>query len=232
MNILAFDTATETFAIGLSCGEKSYFLEIQGGSKHSQLIMDAAETLLGLADVKKEDLEATACMEGPGSFTGLRIGFAAAKGIALARGIPLIAVPTLDCMAAPHSIWPGLVLPLIDAKRHSFYTALYCHGKRLGPYLDSTIDDLVKIISPHITANPSLLLTGPAATMAYSVLLEAFPGTTVNPVFQRGHAAELLNLAEKKGILNRTGTGSGPIYLRKSDAEENFNQSECNAGSA
>jgi tRNA threonylcarbamoyladenosine biosynthesis protein TsaB len=222
MKILAFDTATDSFSIGLCAGEKRYFLEAHGGRKHSELIMGAAETLMDLAELKKEDLEAAACMEGPGSFTGLRIGFAAAKGIALALGIPLIPVPTLDCMAAPHSIWPALVVPVIDARRNSFFTALYLKGKRISPYLDSTLEGLLKIILNHTTKSASVLLTGPAASMAFSGLSEFFANILIDPANNRSHAGELLNLAQERDILNID--ISGPLYLRKSDAEENQKQ--------
>jgi tRNA threonylcarbamoyladenosine biosynthesis protein TsaB len=221
MNILAFDTATENFSIGLGAGEKRYFLEVHGGRKHSELIMGAAETLMELAELEKEDLEAAVCMEGPGSFTGLRISFATAKGIALALGIPVIAVPTLDCMAAPHSIWPDLVVPVIDARRNSFFTALYLKGKRISPYMDSTLDDLRKIIVKHRPKSASLLLTGPAASMAFSGLSEFFPDILIDPANKRSHAGELLNLVQESDILNKG--VSGPLYLRKSDAEENQN---------
>jgi tRNA threonylcarbamoyladenosine biosynthesis protein TsaB len=227
MNILAFDTATDSFAIGLCGGEKQYLLEAHGGQKHSALIMDAAETLISLAELNKEDLEGVACMEGPGSFTGLRIGFAAAKGIALALGIPVIPVPTLDCMAAPHSIWPETVIPLLDAKRQSFYTALYRHGERISPYMDTPLESLIKTILQYTAKDSSLLLTGPGAPMAYSELLAVFPNTRIDPANKRSHTAELLNLAQKRGILNTA--ESGPLYLRKSDAEENFNQSGCDS---
>jgi tRNA threonylcarbamoyladenosine biosynthesis protein TsaB len=248
MNIIAFDTASDIFAVGLSVGlgleaekKQSYYLEINGNKRHSELIMDGADTLLHMAHIEKADINAVACMEGPGSFTGLRIGFAAAKGLALALGIPFIPVPTLDCLAASLSFWPGIVLPLLDAKKNAFFTAMYHKGERLGDYLDIDADQLIFRVKEAQTAlkdpaentgeYPAPLLTGPAADMAFPTFSAAFPGTALDPARFRSHTAELLNIAVKQYILfmgakasyegNRALLDCGPMYLRKSDAEIN-----------
>ena len=231
MTILAFDTASETLALGLSVnGAERFFLEISGNLRHSELIMGSVDTLLATAGIAKTDLEAVACMEGPGSFTGLRIGFAAAKGLSMALDIPIITVPTLDCMAYSFSFWPGVLLPLIDAKKNSFFTALYRRGNRLSSYLDIDIDSLLETIknNPSFSSSQSLLLTGPAVPLALPSFNAAFPGTSACGC-KRGYAAELLKLAEETGIVSLTdaaqaklrNSSCGPLYLRKSDAELN-----------
>jgi len=240
MNILAFDTATDTFALALAVEagtpdkEQRYYLEISGGRRHSELIMDGADTLLTMAGLKKAELDGAACMEGPGSFTGLRIGFATAKGLALALGIPLIPVPTLDCLAAPLSFWPGIVLPVMDAKKRAFFTALYRRGERLGDFLDIGLEDLaarVREAEPSKPFHGPLLVTGPAAPLAFPGLAAAFPQTALDPAWRRAHTEELLNFSVKRGIVTtdrlsgskkgRSSFDSGPLYLRKSDAELN-----------
>jgi len=234
VNIIAFDTASDTFALGLAVEtenphkEKRYYLEISGGGRHSELIMDGADTLLHMAGLKKEELGGAACMKGPGSFTGLRIGFAAAKGIALALGIPLVSIPTLDCISLSLSFWPGIVLPVLDAKKNSFFTALYRGGERIGDYLDIEAEKLAVLVK-KADPSPSLLVTGPAAPLAFPGLAAVFPQTTIDPAFQRSHTGELLNLAVKMFILWKEdlhnsekllfSPHSGPLYLRKSDAE-------------
>jgi tRNA threonylcarbamoyladenosine biosynthesis protein TsaB len=230
MTILALDAATDILSAGLSVkdAEQRYYLEISGGRKHSELIMDAAESLVRMAGITKPDLEAVACMEGPGSFTGLRIGFATAKGLALALGIPLISVPTLDCMALPYSFWPGFVLPVLDAKRQSFFTALYRNGKRLSDYCDIGMESLVKLVSETAGESgsgkpPPVLVTGPAAELAVPGLKAAFSGTVSALRHERGYAALLLDIALKSGIIHKDAEvlSRGPIYLRKSDADLN-----------
>ena len=225
MNIIAFDTASDVFAAGLSINntitKQKYYIVMDAGQKHSELIMDAADTLLKIAGIAKSELQAAACMEGPGSFTGLRIGFAAVKGLSFALGIPFIPVPTLDCMAHSFSFWPGIVLPIMDAKKNAFFTALYRQGKRFSAYLDIEIDDLIKIITKTCSKTPSLLITGPAADLVCKRLSDAFPDTVSNFSSKMGYAAELLNLADKKSILsiNQEQFAMGPEYIRKSDVE-------------
>ena len=229
MNIIAFDTASDIFAAGLSVatekvGEKRYFLTIDGGQKHSELIMEAAETLLKLAGIGKTDLHMAACMEGPGSFTGLRIGFAAVKGLSFALGIPFISVPTLDCMTSLYFKWPGIVIPLLDAKKNAFFAAIYKNGKRMSDYLDIKIEELIeKIMGIYSLESPPplLILSGPASPLAFNDILKAFPSAVLDSSHKRGYAAELLNIAAEKGILdhNRSLVSSGPEYVRKSDAE-------------
>ena len=224
MNIIAFDTATDIFSIGLSTGDKNYYLTADSGQKHSELIMDAADVLMRIGGIAREELGAAACMEGPGSFTGLRIGFAAAKGLALALGITIIPVPTLDCMASPFSFWPGIVVPVMDAKKNAFFTALYRKGERLTPYLDTEMEGLINSIKDVIarqTQNPPpLLIAGPAAGLAFSPLTDAFPGAVCDTACRQGFAGELLNLAKEKTIImTEPVVNSGPLYLRKSDAE-------------
>ena len=190
MNILAFDTAAEIFSAGLLLNnqepinkEERYYLEIIKGEKHSELIMGAADTLLNMAGISKNQLEAVACMKGPGSFTGLRIGFAAAKGLALALGIPILTIPTLDCMAFSCSFWPGIVLPVMDAKKNCLFTALYRCGKRISDYLDTGMEELIKTIRDASAVHnlnpvaPYILLTGPASSLVLSDLTQVFPDT-------------------------------------------------------
>ena len=236
MNILVFDTATDVFSIGLSTEGHKYYISIDSGQRHSELIMATSDSLLHLADFDKSSLEAVACMEGPGSFTGLRIGFSAAKGLALALGIPIIPIPTLDCMAYPFSFWPGMVLPVMDAKKKAFFTALYSQGNRISDFLDIDIKQLISTIENtwsrynKSTPIPLLLITGPAASMVQNALSEAFPGTVSCSIVHQGYVEGLLNLAIQNSMINKEpmNFSVGPLYLRKSDAELTENMDRGN----
>jgi tRNA threonylcarbamoyladenosine biosynthesis protein TsaB len=137
MNILAIDTATSVISVALAAGNETWFLSADAGLRQSEILMELIDTLLLKAGIKASALEAVSCMQGPGSFTGLRIGFAAAKGLSLSLNIPFMPVPTLDCMAWHLSCWPGIVIPAIDARKHAFYTALYQKGKPISDYMDA-----------------------------------------------------------------------------------------------
>jgi tRNA threonylcarbamoyladenosine biosynthesis protein TsaB len=219
MNTLALDTSSSILSVALASGDGSWYMETDAGLKHSEILMEMADTLMRTAGMKSRDLELVACMRGPGSFTGLRIGFAAAKGLALALGIPLVSVPTLDCMAAPCSMWPGSVIPAMDARKQRFFAALYRGNERLSGYMDADPGELAALTAE---AGGPILLTGPDAPLLLS-RLKALMGEGrlfLDPAHRNGKARELLAIAERYFSLGKTDTlFSGPEYLRKSDAE-------------
>ena len=92
---------------------------------HSQTLLPMLDEIVKMTELSLETVDAIAVAAGPGSFTGLRIGSATAKGLGLALGKPLVAVPTLDALA--FNLWgqQGLVCPLMDARREQVYTGIY-----------------------------------------------------------------------------------------------------------
>ena len=92
---------------------------------HSQTLLPMLDELIRMLGIEMDTIDAIAVAGGPGSFTGLRIGAATAKGLGLALDKPLIHVPTVDAMA--YNMWgaSGLVCPIMDAKRRQVYTGLY-----------------------------------------------------------------------------------------------------------
>jgi tRNA threonylcarbamoyladenosine biosynthesis protein TsaB len=226
MNILALDTAASVLSAALSTEDGVRYFETDSGLRHGELLMAAVDSLLEGAGIAPPDLDLTACMKGPGSFTGLRIAFAAAKGLSLSLGIPMVAVPTLDCMAAPWDSWPGIVLPAMDAKKGRFYAALYRGGRRLTGYLDATPEELADALREAASAGEPVAITGPAGEL----LCGQFPPGKlpeaakyfVDPRGKQGRARELLYTLKKNAMLTmEEELYSGPLYLRKSDAELN-----------
>ena len=92
---------------------------------HSQTLLPMIDAIMKMTGMRPEDLDAVAIAGGPGSFTGLRIGSATAKGIGLAMNIPIIAIPTVDALAWNLCGASGLVCPMMDARRQQVYTGLY-----------------------------------------------------------------------------------------------------------
>ena len=118
MRLLAVETSTLAGGVALLEGERlrgEYVLDVS--ATHSERLMPAIDRLLGDAGWGARDLQALAVAVGPGSFTGLRIGLSAVKGLALALGIPVAAVPTLDAMAASLPFASLPVCPVLDARR-------------------------------------------------------------------------------------------------------------------
>ena len=131
MRVLGIDTSTLMGSVALLDGEvvvAEYSLSVS--TTHSERLLSTIHRLFDESGSTVTALDALAIAVGPGSFTGLRIGLATAKGLALASGHPLVGVPTLDALAwgVPFAAYP--VCPLLDAKKGEVYTALYRHRHR------------------------------------------------------------------------------------------------------
>ncbi|MDR2247307.1 MAG: tRNA (adenosine(37)-N6)-threonylcarbamoyltransferase complex dimerization subunit type 1 TsaB [Treponema sp.] len=220
MTVLAIATATSVLQAAVSSEDGVWFIEHDAGITHSEALLVLTDALLRISGLDKRDVDLVACMKGPGSFTGLRIGYAAAKGFSLALGIPVVSVPTLDCLAARFSFWPGPVLPVMDAKKRRYFTALYRGRDRVTDYLDAGAADIAGVAAQ---APGDLLLTGPDAAMLFPELSRLMGGgrkIRVDPGGKYDGIRELLEISREYRIRNATDqASSGPLYLRKSDAE-------------
>jgi len=126
MKILGIDTATPILALGIVDDEKVLSeIRFNAGQTHAQLLLPSIEKVLKDADLELEDLNGIALSIGPGSFTGLRIGLATAKGLCFASGKPLLTVPTLDGLVYFNRTLPYPLVPVLDAKKNEVYSAVY-----------------------------------------------------------------------------------------------------------
>jgi tRNA threonylcarbamoyladenosine biosynthesis protein TsaB len=234
LNILAIDTATSILSAALGTDNGIVYFEADGGLRHSSLLMDSIDMLVRKAGLQAADLDGVLCMRGPGSFTGLRIGFSTAKGLALSLNIPFASISTLDCMAFSFSFWPGIVIPVINAKKNSFFTALYQGNNRISHDMDARAQTIAQAISAVIGQNQALnqvILTGLDAEMLFTEFKDiTLPlnlkseNIILESQSRRGKAYELLAIAQKLNIFDNGGEeeNSGPEYIRKSDAELQF----------
>ncbi|MDZ4794585.1 MAG: tRNA (adenosine(37)-N6)-threonylcarbamoyltransferase complex dimerization subunit type 1 TsaB [Bacteroidota bacterium] len=125
--ILNIDTAVETASVCLANEEGMISLAVNANQKdHAGWLHSAIAALLQKNNSRPAQLDAVAVSIGPGSYTGLRVGLAAAKGLCYALQIPLISIPTLEMMAfAVKEEATELICPLIDARRMEVFTAVY-----------------------------------------------------------------------------------------------------------
>lgn len=126
MSILAIDTSSQVSSVAVASKERLQAeLTMQGRLTHSETLMPHIEQVLSMADLSKEELEGIAVSIGPGSFTGLRIGLAAAKVMAYALRIPLVGVSSLQALACHYPV-PGVRLAaLVDAQKGNAYRESY-----------------------------------------------------------------------------------------------------------
>ena len=131
MKILGLDTSTLDAGLALVEGDRILEqVDIPRGETHSLTLLPALAGLLDRAGLAARDLDLMACGIGPGSFTGLRIGLSAAKGVAWGAGIPLVGVPSLTALAAAYPVEAGRICPVIDARKNQVFAAFYQAGPK------------------------------------------------------------------------------------------------------
>lgn len=143
--ILNIETATKNCSVALAKEGKTILCKeiAEEGYSHAEKLHVFIEEIIKEAGISLQDLAAIAVSQGPGSYTGLRIGVSAAKGLCFALDIPLIAVDTLKSLASQVTISSGLIIPMIDARRMEVYSAIF------GPTLEKKREVLAEIISEN-----------------------------------------------------------------------------------
>lgn len=125
--ILNLETATKNCSVSISQDGKTILCKemAEAGYSHAEKLHVFIEESLKESKLSFNDLSAIAVSQGPGSYTGLRIGVSAAKGLGFALNLPLISVDTLQVLASQLSITEGVVIPMIDARRMEVYSAIF-----------------------------------------------------------------------------------------------------------
>ena len=224
MLILAFETSAKAASVALTENGKLLGEAYQNtGLTHSQTLMVMAEDLLKQCGKTVHDISAVAVAEGPGSFTGVRIGVAAAKGFAWGGELPCYGVSTLEAMAVSLGAYQGYVCPCMDARRSQVYNSLFYvnHGKleRISEDRAIALRDLKNELEN--LAEP-IFLVGDGANLCYNTLSAEIPNLVLPPE-HRTHqrAVGVALIAEAKAAAGEAGDGNAlsPNYLRLSQAE-------------
>lgn len=171
MKILHLETSSKNCSVAISDGEKLLCVceEISENYKQSENLHTFVEWALEGAEISLNDLDAIALGKGPGSYTGLRIGAASAKGFCYALNIPLLAVNSLETMVEPflnHHF--DHIIPMVDARRMEVYTAVY-DGKT-GENLTTTEAKILDDNAFHEFKDRNVLFVGDGAKKASEIL--------------------------------------------------------------
>lgn len=223
MKVLGIDTSTLCASVGLmDDGEviSDYLLNIP--VTHSERLLGAIELVLKEARCPIGNLDGWAISIGPGSFTGLRIGVSAVKGLSFATGKPVAGVSTLDVLASQIALTPHLICPILDARKKEVYTAFYRYEeggslKRQSDYQAIRPEDLVKKIKEQT------IFLGNGVKTYGDFLLNSLPSLAIFPPaplhVPHGSMVATLGLELlKKGEGLNLSTFT-PFYIRPSEAE-------------
>ena len=233
MLTLAFETSAKAASVALTENGKLLAESYQNtGLTHSQTLMVMAEDLLKQCGKTMSDVTAVAVAEGPGSFTGVRIGVSAAKGLAWGGQIPCYGVSTLEAMAVSLGVYEGHICACMDARRNQVYNALFLvdNGKieRISEDRAIALTDLQEELE-HIDG--PIFLVGDGSMLTHKTLSGAIDSLILPPehrMHQRAVGVALL--AEKKQADGEAGDGNAlaPNYLRLSQAERERMEKEKN----
>ena len=226
MRLLAFETSAKAASVALFDGEKLLAEQYQNtGLTHSQTLLVMAQELLRQCDLTPGDVEAVAVANGPGSFTGVRIGVAAAKGFAWGAEIPIYGVSTLEAMARGLGVFDGYICCTMDARRAQVYNALFYVNQgvlsRVTPDRAIALEDLKKELK---NLEKPIFLVGDGSVLCYNTLKDEVSGLVLPPewkMHQRAVGVGLAALAKEQPDDPATLT---PDYLRLSQAERERNE--------
>jgi tRNA threonylcarbamoyladenosine biosynthesis protein TsaB len=241
MIILGVDTATAAASVALVEDGKLIAEEIQSNSResstgtaahprgnHAEIVLPLIQSMLTEARVAVADLSGIAVSIGPGSFTGLRVGLATAKGIAYECGLPLVGVSTLHANAARVPNFHGMICSLLDARKNEVYFALFRHDgqdlKRLTEDAMSSIDGALDQLRDAKQASDCALFFIGDGARTYEKFIARHFAASAQIFAADGNssvAAHVARLAEERFRAHSTDDLAllAPVYLRPTLAE-------------
>lgn len=150
MNILAIDTSSIVATVCIATEEKILAeLSLNHKQNHSETIMPMIDTLLNMVDLDIDDIDYFAITNGPGSFTGLRIGVATIKAMAQATGKKIVSISTLEAMAYNIFDKDRHIVPIIDARAERIFTGIYNNGEAILKDEATTITELLEFLQDN-----------------------------------------------------------------------------------
>lgn len=225
MKILSVDSSSVSASVAIT--ENGVTLAenfINNGLTHSQTLMPMVEKTLNDANMSAKDIELFAITNGPGSFTGVRIGIASVKGMADALGKKCIAISTLEAIAEPLKNEDSIACAVMDARCNQVYTAIFQGGKRLCEDKAVLIDDLGIELKNY---NKKVVFIGDGSVLCYEKLKDVVTDIHLADENIRFiHASSIGRLAEEKVMNGETPIESAklvPFYLRLPQAERELN---------
>ena len=235
MLILALESSGETASAAVVTeGKVLAEINVAGRKTHSETLMPAVEFILRAAGTALADMDFIAAGAGPGSFTGLRIGIAAAKGICHGAGKMLIPVPTLDALAANASGYK-IAVPVMDARRSQVYSCVYenadGHINKLTQYMAEDLDAVLKMAA-ELGGGNEIIFTGDATNVFYDKIVNHSRHFHIAPEHLRLQRAASVGLLALKRTGEAVNYDANPvIYLRKPQAERMKEEESGNGAS-
>lgn len=226
--VLALDTSSAVASVAVVDDEKILGeVTLNYKKQHSTILLPMIDRLLKSLDLKINDVDCIAATSGPGSFTGLRIGAATAKGLCHGAGKPLIGIPTLDALAFNMANAKGIICPIIDALRGNVYTAIYRweNGSliKIIDYMAVSLEDLDRMLGEY---DEYIIFLGDGIFVYKEEIIKRLGSRAqfapISMNMQRASSVAALALARYKQGSFDNYLDFAPFYLRKPQAEREY----------
>ena len=224
MKILALETSAKSVSVAVTEDGALLAQAYQNrGLTHSVTLMPLLDSMLQSAGLTLDDMDAVAVAHGPGSFTGIRIGVSAAKGLAWAKDLPCCGVSTLEAMAYGVTDFDGVIAGAMDARRQQVYNAFFrCENGRVTRLCGDRAVSAEQAAQELAAMPEPKLIVGDGAELLYGCLQKS--GTAcrlASPLHRYQNAAGVALAAEHMAAQSLTCPAQElqPVYLRLSQAE-------------
>ena len=217
MKILAIDSTANTSAVALL--EKDKLLGVYTANTkntHSETLLPMVKHLMSTLNLSNDQIDAYAVSNGPGSFTGVRIGVATIKGLAFGKDKKCVEVSTIEALAENLDGFSGIVCPIMNARRGQVYTGAFLNGKRIIDDTCMMLSDLIPMLENY---NESIYFVGDGYSLIENMNIANLKSTPEMLRYQ--NAFSVGKIAYKK-LLNEEATTDRELsveYLRKPQAE-------------
>lgn len=228
MKILALDTSGMTATAAIVDENKTIAeFSINYKKTHSQTLMPMIENMSSIIELNINTVDYVAISSGPGSFTGLRIGAATAKGIAHGINKPIVPVPTLDALAYNIFGTDKVICPIMDARRNQVYSSFYTYNdnrlERLSDYLVESIDNIIEMTYDF---DCEVIFLGDGVDVHRNILKDKLEANCLfaplNCNMQKASSIGALAVEMIKNNMTVNYAEFAPFYLRKSQAEREY----------
>lgn len=225
MKILAFDCSSKTMCVAVSDGEKVLAAAYSEENRnHAPFLMPLINRVMAEANISFKELELIGVTIGPGSFTGLRIGIATAKGLSDTLDIPMIPIFSLDALALGFAEYRSIIVPMLDARKNQVYAAVYDNRQgKMEKLMEATPLSPVQELAPLLKNFQEIIFVGDALPSWGEKIQDVYGHRCVfvqdKPQGIAGESLVKIASAAKSWELTRDIT---PYYIRGVDAKAKF----------
>lgn len=231
MRILGIESSSMTASVALvDSGITMAEYTVNFKKTHSQTLLPMIHQMVSLLEIELSTIDAIAVSGGPGSFTGLRIGSATAKGLGFALNKPLIHIPTLDATAYNLFGASGLICPIMDARRNQVYTGIYRFEREFEVVMEQAAMEIGELLSRLNACGERVIFLGDGVPVyedrIREQMVQPFDFAPTNDNRQRAASVAALGAVYYTAGKFETAAEHKPDYLRKSQAEREREEKE------